>query len=107
MMPTRKTFTPAKQFTTMKGRAHVLFKGRVQGVWFRANTQGKARELGVTGWVRNLRDDSVEAVFEGERRDVEEVIRWCSTSQPHARVDSAEISWEECAEEFQGFEIRY
>ena len=85
----------------------MIFKGRVQGVWFRANTQGKARELGIHGWVRNLQDGSVEAVFEGTKEDIEEAIQWCKTSQPHARVTSVDIIWEDYQDRFQGFEIRY
>ena len=89
----------------MNIRAHVIFSGRVQGVWFRANTHGKASELGLSGWVRNLRDGTVEAVFEGPEKLVKEAIQWCKTSQPHARVDSAEITWENYTGEFHGFDI--
>ncbi len=91
----------------MNIRAHVIFAGRVQGVWFRANTHGKAMELGLTGWVRNLQDGTVEAVFEGKDELVKEAINWCQTSQPHARVDSVEISWEDYTGEFCGFDINY
>lgn len=91
----------------MNIRAHVIFTGRVQGVWFRANTHGKASELGITGWVRNLQDGSVEAVFEGKEELVKEAIQWCKTSQPHARVDSADIEYLDFTGEFHGFEIRY
>ena len=91
----------------MNVRAHVIFAGRVQGVWFRANTHGKASELGTTGWVRNLQDGSVEAMFEGSEKLVTEAIQWCKTSLPHARIDSVEISWEKYTGEFHGFEIKY
>ena len=91
----------------MNVRAHVIFAGRVQGVWFRANTHGKASELGITGWVRNLQDGSVEAIFEGSEKLVTEAIQWCKTSQPHARIDSADISWEKYTGEFHGFEIKH
>jgi acylphosphatase len=90
----------------MTARAHVIFKGKVQGVWFRANTQQKAVELGVNGWVRNLNDGSVEAVFEGEKSLVEEVIDWCSHHQPYARVTEAEVHWESARNEFNKFEIK-
>lgn len=89
----------------MNVRAHVIFSGRVQGVWFRANTRGKAAELGVTGWVRNLPDGTVEAVLEGEKSLVGELIDWCRTSQPHARVDSAMMEWQEFSGDFTDFEI--
>jgi len=91
----------------MKVRAHVIFSGRVQGVWFRANTHGKASELEITGWIRNLPDGSVEAVFEGSEKLITEAIQWCKTSQPHARVDSAEITIGNYTGEFHGFDIRY
>ncbi len=86
-------------------RAHVWFKGRVQGVFFRANAQRKAIELGVNGWVRNLPDGRVEAVFEGDEERVQDLIMWCSTSQPYAVVDDVKIEWEG-PEGLRGFEIR-
>lgn len=92
---------------SMNVRAHVIFKGRVQGVFFRANTMERARECGILGWVRNLRDGSVEAIFEGDKEKIKEIIEWCRTSQPYARVDDAEILWKECAEEFSSFDIRH
>jgi acylphosphatase len=91
----------------MKARASVNFKGRVQGVFFRANTRDAAEHFGVLGWVKNLPDGSVGAVFEGEREQIEQLIKWCKTEQPHAHVSSADVSWEEFKDEFQGFEIRY
>ncbi len=90
----------------MIARAHVYFEGRVQGVFFRANTERKAIELGVKGWVRNLPDGRVEAVFEGEKSAVEELIEWCRHRQPYARVTDAKIIWEEPQGE-AGFRIRY
>ncbi len=90
----------------MKVRAHVWFSGRVQGVFFRANTEKKANELGVNGWVRNLPDGRVEAIFEGEESQVKALIEWCRTSQPYARVTDVEIRWEEPQGE-RAFRIRY
>ena len=91
----------------MKARAHVNFKGKVQGVFFRSNTQKAANRFNVNGWVRNLRDGSVEAVFEGEKGDVETLIDWCKNEQPHAHVVGVNVNWEEYAGEFEDFEIRY
>ena len=88
-------------------RAHVIFKGRVQGVFFRANTAEMARSCSVNGWVRNLRDGSVEAVFEGDKAHIEEVIEWCRTSQPYAQVENAEVLWQEATGEFMDFDIRH
>ena len=90
----------------MQSRAHVVFSGKVQGVWFRANCEKKAVEVGVFGWVRNLSDGAVEAVFEGDKEKIETVINWCSHYQPYARVDDAKVSWEEYKGEFKRFEVR-
>ena len=87
-------------------RRRVQFFGRVQGVFFRANTQRKAQELGVTGWVRNADDGSVEVIFEGEDKTVNKLIEWCSCSIPNADVSDAKITNEEYIGEFRGFEIR-
>ncbi|MCK4717831.1 MAG: acylphosphatase [Thermoplasmata archaeon] len=76
-------------------RAHVFFSGIVQGVFFRAHTAEKASGLGLRGWVRNLSDGRVEAVFEGPRKDVEAAIAYCVGGQPHARVDDMKVEWEE------------
>jgi acylphosphatase len=75
-------------------RAHVFISGRVQGVWFRASTKDRADELSLRGWVRNLPDGRVEAVFEGDDRAVEEMVEWCRHGPPMARVDGIEISYE-------------
>jgi len=75
-------------------RAHVYFSGMVQGVYFRAHTYEKARSIGLRGWVRNLSDGRVEAVFEGPRAAVEEAVEYCKHHQPHARVDHAVVEWE-------------
>ncbi len=91
----------------MKARAHVLVSGRVQGVFFRQGTRDLARRLGVTGWVRNLLDGRVEAVFEGEREDVESMIDFCKRGPPGAKVTKVDVRWEEYVGEFKGFRIRY
>jgi len=75
-------------------RAHVFVSGRVQGVWFRASTRDKAEELSLNGWVRNLPDGRVEAVFEGDDRAVEEMVEWCRYGPPMARVDRVDIEYE-------------
>jgi len=89
----------------MKARATVRFHGRVQGVYFRAHCQEKAEELGLVGYVRNLPDGSVEAVFEGERSLIEECIDWNRTSQPAAKVTSVDVEWSAATGEFRTFEI--
>jgi len=87
-------------------RARVVFRGLVQGVYFRAHCQRRAEQLGLLGCVRNLRDGTVEAVFEGERELIEDAIEWNVSHQPHARVEKVDIRWETPTGEFPGFEIR-
>ena len=89
----------------MNARAHVIFRGKVQGVFFRANTRRFAEETGVIGWVRNLPDGSVEAVFEGERGAVERAIIMCREDQPYAEVTGYTIDWKDYTGEFSSFEI--
>ena len=91
---------------TEKVRLHLFISGRVQNVFFRAETQEKAQELGVRGWVRNLPDGRVEAVFEGEKDKVEKMLDWAKKGPPSARVDGIDVKWEEYKGEFKNFEIR-
>ena len=67
----------------------------MQGVFFRSETADRARSLGVTGWVRNLSDGRVEAVFEGEQERVESLLRWCGKGPPDAQVADVTVEWEE------------
>ncbi len=90
-----------------KARAHLLIEGRVQGVFYRAFTRNVAAKLGLNGWVKNLYDGRVEAVFEGSMELIEEAIRECRKGPHGSHVDNIEINWEEYAGEPQGFEIRY
>ena len=71
-------------------RRRVIARGRVQGVFFRAACAREARALGVAGWVRNLDDGSVEAVFEGPPEPVRAMVAWCRQGPPGARVDDVE-----------------
>ena len=91
----------------MKTRAHVFVSGRVQGVFFRYETRRLARRLNVNGWVRNLPDGRVEALFEGEKDRVLELIEFCKRGPPGARVKHIEVRWEEPTGEFKDFQIRY
>lgn len=70
----------------MKKRVKCRIVGRVQGVGFRAHTQIEARKLGLTGWVRNRNDGSVEALFEGKAHTVDQILKWCTDGSPHAKV---------------------
>ncbi|PSP39759.1 acylphosphatase [Halobacteriales archaeon QH_2_66_30] len=91
---------------TDRTRAHVYVSGKVQGVYFRATTREEAREQGVDGWVRNLDDGRVEAVFEGPEEDVESLIEFCHEGSKAARVDDVEVSYEEPQGE-DGFRVRW
>ncbi|MGB9740613.1 MAG: acylphosphatase [Candidatus Bathyarchaeia archaeon] len=88
-------------------RVHVFVSGRVQGVFFRSETRYEARKRGVKGWVRNLPDGRVEAVFEGEEKSVKELIEFCERGPPGARVTNVDVFWEKFTGEFRDFEIRY
>jgi acylphosphatase len=91
----------------MKVRAHVFISGMVQGVFFRSETRDEAKKLGVKGWVRNLSDGRVEAVFEGEEKSVKELVEFCRRGPPGARVTDVDLIWENYAGEFRNFEVRY
>ncbi len=87
-------------------RAHVLISGRVQGVFFRASTLEEARRLGLCGWVRNLADGKVEAVFEGEEQSVAQMIAWCYAGSAYALVRDVEVITENYIGEFDTFSIK-
>ena len=88
-------------------RAHAIVTGRVQGVFFRMETQHAAIRIGVSGWVRNKRDGSVEAVFEGDESQVASILEWCKVGPPHARVERVDVTWEDYTGEYEEFEITY
>ena len=88
-------------------RVHLRVYGLVQGVFFRANMQRVARRHGVRGWVRNLPDGSVEAVLEGPRRAVEEVVKWALRGPRRARVEKLVAEVEPYRGEYDDFEIIY
>ena len=88
-------------------RAHLFISGVVQGVSYRASTQEQARQRGVVGWVRNLQDGRVEAVLQGPKEKVDDLIRWCHQGPPAAKVDKVGVAWEKVADEFQRFDVRY
>lgn len=75
----------------MTKRVHVLVSGRVQGVFYRAFCAERARELGLAGFVRNLRDGRVEAAFEGPGEDVDAMVTWCHRGSEWSRVDAVEV----------------
>jgi acylphosphatase len=91
---------------TVKVRAHVFVRGRVQGVFFRVETRYEATKRNVAGWVRNTLDGRVEAIFEGEKEAVEKLIDFCRSGPSGAQVTKTDIQWETYVGEFKNFEIR-
>jgi len=90
-----------------KIRAHVFVEGHVQGVFFRDTTRARARRLGVTGWVRNLPDGRVEAVFEGEEDAVRQMVDFVHRGPPEAIVTHVDVEYSEYTGEFDRFRIRF
>lgn len=88
-------------------RAHAIITGKVQGVFFRVETQTAANRHGVTGWVRNKLDGSVEAVFEGAEADVRATLTWCQEGPPHAMVRNVDVTWQKYTGEFEIFQVTY
>ncbi len=88
-------------------RAHLIISGRVQGLFFRARTKAMADSLGLTGWVRNLRDGSVEAVFEGGDAAVGQAVEWCRKGPSYAVVEHVSRREEPYTGEFEGFKVVY
>ncbi|RPH50844.1 MAG: acylphosphatase [Desulfobacteraceae bacterium] len=88
-------------------RSHVIVSGKVQGVCFRMETKRVAESYSVLGWVRNNRNGTVEAVFEGEKSDVIAVIEWCKKGPSHSRVSRIDVAEENYTGEFLVFDITF
>jgi len=86
-------------------RVHVWVKGIVQNVGFRAHVEYYARRFGATGWVRNVGDDTVEALAEGEREDMERLVKTMKTGPHASRVEESRVEWEPVTGEFKGFDV--
>jgi len=89
----------------MKTRAHLIIKGHVQGVWFRASTKQQAERHGLVGWVKNTRDGAVEAVVEGEKQRVDDLIHWCHEGPPLSTVETVHVEYQKFNNEFSSFDI--
>ncbi len=87
-------------------RVHMWVKGRVQNVGFRAHVQYSARQIGVTGWVRNVGYDTVEAVAEGERAELDRFVEAMKAGPRSSQVDESNIEWQNATGEFIHFEMR-
>ena len=90
-----------------KVRAHAIISGRVQGVFFRMETKRAADRFGVFGWVKNRRDGTVEAVFEGNQDQVAAIVDWCKEGPAHAHVLDVSVNWDDYSGEFKRFDITY
>lgn len=86
---------------------HAIVHGRVQGVNFRGYTNQKAAALGVTGWVRNLTDGTVETVAEGPERALNAYLEWLKTGPPASDVERVDATWRRASGQFQDFKVRY
>lgn len=86
--------------------ARVVVSGRVQGVFFRASTRDTAVRYGVRGFVRNLPDGRVEAVLQGDRAAVENVVAFMREGPPGAMVEEAQVEWRAPSEAWDGFIVR-
>ena len=91
----------------LKARFRAVAHGRVQGVSFRYYAVREARRLGLTGWIANRWDGTVEAVAEGERKDLIRFKSFLIRGSPTSRVDRVEVSWEEPTGEYESFSVRY
>ena len=88
-------------------RLRIIVEGRVQGVYFRSFTRDQAVKLGLTGWVRNRPDGSVEALVEGDKASVEQMEQWFYQGSPHSRVDMVHTTEEPPVGDNTSFEIQY
>ena len=86
-------------------RAHLIVRGGVQGVFFRACTRDEAERLGVTGWVRNRPEGTVEVLLEGVEEEVDRIVEWCRQGPPIARVDEVSVEMASYRGEFGSFRI--
>jgi len=88
--------------------AHAIITGKVQGVFFRMETKRTADQYKVSGWVKNNMDGSVEAVFEGDKENVESVLRWCSEEGPPlSSVTDVAVNWKAYSGKYSGFSITH
>jgi acylphosphatase len=89
-----------------KARAHIYVSGRVQRVFFRANISKKALSFGLKGFVRNTFDNKVEAVFEGDKNKIKEIVAWAKIGPRLSSVDKVDVLWQKHQGEFKDFKIK-
>ena len=90
-----------------KARVHLIIHGYVQGIFYRASTRETALSLGLSGWVRNMTDGSVEALFEGPVENLHDAVEWCRQGPPGAKVTRIDEKWSDSKAEFDSFEINH
>lgn len=88
-------------------QVHVTIKGRVQGVFYRASTQNEAERLGIKGWVKNMPNGDVQAVFQSDPTLIEQILEWCWQGPPASRVDKIEKTGQNPQKIYTTFEVRY
>ena len=99
--------TALTEMTNSHERLHAIVSGVVQGVYFRGNTETRAEQLGLTGWVKNLVDGSVEVMAEGPRPALQELLAFLRQGPPGARVTHVHADWSAASDEFRFFEVRW
>ncbi len=90
---------------SMSKQIHILISGFVQGIGYRSFVRNQARKLGLVGWVRNLPDGRVEAVFEGKEENIKEMVKLCREGPPMTQVKNINTKWDEAIGEFSSFEV--
>ena len=88
-------------------RAHIIVQGRVQGVFYRAYTEKKAKSLNLIGFVKNLYNGNVEIVVEGSESTIHELINWCYQGSPMSNVSNVETHWYKVEDNFSYFTVKY
>jgi len=86
-------------------QVHIFVSGRVQGVFYRANTRKKAKELGIRGWVRNLYDGRVEITAEAKEKDLKKFIEWCKKGPELAFVENIKVEWKDYKGNYKDFSV--
>lgn len=89
----------------MRSRAHVVVHGRVQGVFYRVTARREAQKRNITGWIKNLSDGHVEAIFEGNNERIIEIIDFCRIGPPLAKVTNIEVYWEKFTGSYESFKV--
>jgi len=87
-------------------RIEAIVSGKVQGVCFRSCTASKSRELGLSGYAKNLSDETVEVIAEGSEKKLLELVSWLHKGPSHARVDDVKVAWSDSIEEFRDFIVK-